>query len=137
MARSEFRSKYGNNPDTLNMDYKHTEAHQVAYDFSVYIHRKVEKLPRHEKFTLSKEIRGTVDCLLDELEIYEKSKTISHLYNADRMKARLVRKIRLAHDLGYSAMNNSSYKFCSEKVGYIGACIGGLIKSAKEENKRK
>ena len=131
----EYKSKYGGDPDTLNMDYVHTEAHQMTYDFSLYIHKKVLKFPKYEKFTLSKEIRDTIDELMDELETYERSKTISHLYNADRLKGRLVRKIRTAHDLKYSAMNSRVYSYCSKQLGCIGACIGGLIKAAQAERK--
>ena len=130
-----YKSKYGGDSDTLNMDYVHTEAHQMTYDFSLYIHKKVLKFPKYEKFTLSKEIRDTIDELMDELEVYERSKTISHLYNADRLKGRLVRKIRTAHDLKYSAMNSRVYSYCSKQLGCIGACIGGLIKAAQAERK--
>lgn len=38
------------------MDYVHTEAHQMAYDLSVYLHRKVRDMPHYEKFTLQKDI---------------------------------------------------------------------------------
>ena len=88
------------------MDYIHTEAHQMAYDLSVYLHKKVKEMPHYEKFTLQKDIRECIDGIMDEIEAYERSKTISHLYTADRLKGRLVRKIRLAHDLKYSAMND-------------------------------
>lgn len=30
------------------MDYVHTEAHQMAYDLSVYLHRKVRDMPHYE-----------------------------------------------------------------------------------------
>ena len=132
-----YKSRYGNNPDTLKMDFEHTEVHQMTYDFSIYLHKKVLKFPKYEKFTLSKEIRETVDLLLDEIETYEVSKTISHLYSADRLKRRLVRKIRTANDLRYSAMNNSSYAYCAEQLGYIGGCLGNLIKKAQEEKRKK
>ena len=65
-----------------------------------------------------------------------KGKVASHLYAADRLKRRLVRKIRLAYDLGYSAMNKDAYFYCAKQTGAIGAQIGGLIKSIAE-NKRK
>lgn len=51
-----YQSRYGNNPDTLKMDYVHTEAHQMAYDLSVYLHQKVRDMPHYEKFTLQKDI---------------------------------------------------------------------------------
>lgn len=73
---------------------------------------------------------------MDEIEAYERSKTISHLYTADRLKGRLVRKIRLAHDLKYSAFSNRTYCYCAEQIGYLGACIGGLINKAQEEKKK-
>ena len=71
-----------------------------------------------------------------EIEAYERSKTISHLYTADRLKGKLVRKIRLAHDLGYSAMNNRVYEYCAEQIGIMGACIGGLINKAQAEKRK-
>ena len=121
-----YESKY-ENPSTLKMDYVHTEAHQMAYDLSVYLHKKVREMPHYEKFTLQ----------MDEIEAYERSKTISHLYTADRLKGRLVRKIRLAHDLKYSAMNDRVYKYCATQIGILGAYIGGLINKAQKEKKSK
>lgn len=132
---TEYKSPYGNDEDTLNMDYKHTDAYQMCYDLSVYLHKKVTTFPKYEKFTLSQEIRQAVDDIMDELEMYEKTKVASHLYAADRHKSRLVRKIRLAHDLKYSGMNNRSYHYVSLQIGYMGGCIGGLIKKVKEEKK--
>lgn len=38
-----YESKY-ENPSTLKMDYIHTEAHQMAYDLSVYLHKKVREM---------------------------------------------------------------------------------------------
>ncbi len=134
--RKGYESRYGKNPNTLKMDYTHSEAHQMAYDFSVYLHKKVQKFPKYEKFTLQKEIRETVDELMDELEVYEKTKVVSHLYAADRLKGKLVRKIRLAHDLKYSAMNSKSYNYCAKELGCLGACIGGLINKAQVEKKK-
>ena len=78
----------------------------------------------------------TIDGILDEIEMFEITKVASHLYAADRLKRRLVRKIRLAYDLGYSAMNKDAYFYCAKQTGAIGAQIGGLIKSIAE-NKRK
>lgn len=132
----EYKSRYGNDEATEKMDYKHTEAHQMTYDFSVYIHEKLKKFPHYEKFTLQKDIRESIDGMLDEIEMYEITKVASHLYAADRMKRRLVRKLRLAHDLKYSAMNGSAYEYCAEQAGMIGGKIGGLIKKVVEEKKK-
>lgn len=71
------------------MDYTHTEAHQMAYDFSVYLHEKMKKFPHYEKFTLQKDIRESIDGILDEIEMFEITKVASHLYAADRLKRRL------------------------------------------------
>ena len=131
-----YESKYGKDQATLTMDYTHTEVHQMAYDFSVYLHAKMKALPHYEKFTLQKEIRDTIDEMMDEIEAYEKTKVMSHLYTADRLKAKLVRKIRLAHDLKYSAINNDVYCYCATQLGCIGACLGGLIKKAQSEKKK-
>lgn len=130
-----YKSKY-ENPSTEKMDYIHTEAHQMAYDLSVYLHKKVRDMPHYEKFTLQKDIRESIDGIMDEIEAYEKSKTISHLYTADRLKGKLVRKIRLAHDLRYSAFNDRVYMYCAEQIGYLGARIGGLINKAQEDKKK-
>ena len=119
------------------MDYVHTEAHQMAYDLSVYLHKKVREMPHYEKFTLQKDIRECIDGIMDEIEAYERSKTIGHLYTADRLKGRLVRKIRLAHDLKYSAMNDRVYKYCATQIGILGAYIGWLINKAQKEKKSK
>lgn len=113
-------------------DYVHTKAHQAAYDFSVYLHEKMKKLPQYEKFTLQKEIRETIDLILDEIEQYEITKVVSHLYAADRGKRKLIRKLRLAHDLKYSAINDDVLFYCAAQAAIIGALIGGLIKEAKE-----
>lgn len=56
------------------MDYTHTEAHQMAYDFSVYLHEKMKKFPHYEKFTLQKDIRESIDGILDEIEMFEITK---------------------------------------------------------------
>lgn len=130
-----YKSKY-ENQTTTKMDYIHIEAHQMAYDLSVYLHKKVREMPHYEKFTLQKDIRECIDGIMDEIEAYERSKTISHLYTADRLKGKLVRKIRLAHDLGYSAMNNRVYEYCAEQIGIMGACIGGLINKAQAEKRK-
>lgn len=50
------------------MDYVHTEAHQMAYDLSVYLHKKVREMPHYEKFTLQKDIRECIDGIMDEID---------------------------------------------------------------------
>lgn len=98
--QSRSKSATQGKEETAQMDYTHTEAHQMAYDFSVYLHEKMKKFPHYEKFTLQKDIRESIDGILDEIEMFEITKVASHLYAADRLKRRLVRKIRLAYDLG-------------------------------------
>lgn len=115
---------------TSFMDYTHTEAHQRAYDISVQLHDRVTKFPNKEKFVLQQEIRDAIDIILDEIEMYEITKHVSHLYTADRQKRRLVRKIRLAYDMQY--MNNKNYLYWSQEIGKMGACLGGLIKKEKK-----
>lgn len=130
----EYKPEYAA-PDCVidaGADYIHTKAHQAAYDFSVYLHDKMKKLPHYEKFTLQKEIRESIDDVLDEVEQYEITKVVSHLYTADRAKRRLVRKLRLAYDLKYSAINENVLFYCASQLAIIGALIGGLIKEAKE-----
>lgn len=119
----------------LKMDYEHTEAHQRAYDISLYLHNKVTSFPRHERFALQQEIKNAIDDVMDEIEQYEITKTASHIYAADRHKRRLVRKIRTAYDLKY--LNKKSYSYIAMEVGIMGACIGGLVKMAKEEKRAK
>ena len=133
----EYKAKY-KTPDVIQdsgADYSHTDAHQAAYDFSVYLHEKMKKLPHYEKFTLQKEIREAIDIILDEIETYEITKAVSHLYTADRQKRRLVRKIRLAYDLKYSAINADVLFYCGKQAATIGKLIGGLIAAEKEKNK--
>ena len=113
-------------------DYVHTKAHQAAYDFSVYLHDKMKKLPHYKKFTLQKEVRETIDLIMDEIEQYEITKVVSHLYTADRAKRRLMRKLRLAYDLKYSAINEDVLFYCAAQTAVIGKLIGGLIGEAKE-----
>lgn len=117
-------------------EYVHLEVYQMAYDFSIYLHRKVMKFPKPEKFTLQKDIRDAIDGILDELELYEKLKKVSYLYNADRYKSRLERKIRMAYDLGYSAMNRRTYEYCAKELRCIGGKLGNLIKTVQKENKK-
>jgi len=134
--KKEYKAKY-EAPDFLKdtgADYAHTKAHQAAYDFSIYIHNKMKSLPKYEKFTLQKEIRETIDVILDEIELYEVTKSVSHLYTADRMKRRLMRKIRTCHDLKYSAMNTDVTFYCAKQIAIIGSLVGGLIE--KEKKKR-
>ena len=133
----EYKAKY-QTPAVLNdsgADYTHTDAHQAAYDFSVYLHDKMKKLPHYEKFTLQKDIRETIDGILDEIEMYEITKGVSHLYTADRLKRRLIRKLRLAHDLKYSAINTDILFYCGKQAATIGKLIGGLISAAQAKKK--
>lgn len=71
------------------MDYIHTEAHQMAYDLSVYLHKKVREMPHYEKFTLQKDIRECIDGIMDEIEAYERSKTISHLLHSRQVERKI------------------------------------------------
>ena len=139
MEAKDYEPKYPV-PDYIKdtgADYQHTVAHQVAYDFSIYLHLKMRRLPKYEKFSLQQEIRHTADDLLDELEIYEVTKSASHLYSADRLKRRLMRKIRTAHDLKYSAINTDAMKYCAIQISIIGKCIGGLIEMEKEKRQKR
>jgi hypothetical protein len=134
MQSKNYESKYEVPKSVFDTgaDYVHTKAHQAAYDFSVYIHDKMKKLPHYEKFTLQKEIREAIDLVLDEIEQYEITKVASHLYMADRQKRRLLRKLRLAYDLNYSAINENVLFYCATQIATIGALIGGLIAESKE-----
>lgn len=125
-----YKSPYGNDENTEKMDYTHTEAYQMTYDLSVYLHKKVMTFPKYEKFTLQLDIRRGIDDVMDEIAVFEKTKVPSHIYAADRHKSRLVRKIRLAYDLGY--INDKSYKYIAEQLGYIGSRIGGLINKVRK-----
>ena len=133
-------TKNGRDSESKRLGAKRADGQFVKagnYDLSVYLHKKVREMPHYEKFTLQKDIRECIDGIMDEIEAYERSKTISHLYTADRLKGRLVRKIRLAHDLKYSAMNDRVYKYCATQIGILGAYIGGLINKAQKEKKSK
>lgn len=134
MSESNYEAKY-ESEEQYNMDYKHTDAYQMAYDLSVYLHKKVQAFPKYEKFTLQKDIRETIDNVMDEIEMYEKTKTASHIYAADRQKSRLVRKIRLSYDLRY--LDRRAYEYVSKEVGIMGACIGSLVNKAKAERRLK
>lgn len=132
-----YKSKY-EEPESIkdtHGGYEHTSAYQAAYDFAVYIHQKCQKLPKYEKFTLQKEIREAADIVLDEIETYEVTKSVSHLYAADRAKRRLLRKIRLAHDLKYTAINSRVLLYCASQLSIIGKCVGGLIETEKQKKK--
>ena len=134
---TEYKQKY-QTPKVLidsEADYEHTAAHQAAYDFSVYLHLKMKSIPPYEKFTLQKDIRETIDGILDEIEMYEITKGASHLYTADRLKRRLIRKLRLAYDLKYSAINDDVLFYCGKQAATIGKCIGGLIKETQSKKK--
>ena len=78
--QSRSKSAKQGKEETAQMDYTHTEAHQMAYDFSVYLHEKMKKFPHYEKFTLQKDIRASPDDILDEIEMFEITKVASHLY---------------------------------------------------------
>lgn len=117
-------------------DYEHTYAEQAAYDLAIYLHQKMTKLPKYEKFTLQKEIRETADLLLDEIETYEVTKGITHLYAADRAKRRLLRKIRFAHDLKYTAINDDVCFYVAKQLATIGKLIGTYIETEKQKGKK-
>ena len=127
-------------PDRIKeteVDYQHLLVHELAYDFSVYIHKKVAKFPQYEKFVLQEDIRKSVDNLLDEIELFEITGMVSHIYAADQAKRRILRKLRMAHDLRYTAMNNNSLLYCAIELSKIGKLIGGIIKTKKEEKLKK
>jgi hypothetical protein len=126
---NKMENKSRNSKETENMDYTHTILHQKAYDFGLYLHQKMMKMPHYEKFVLQQDIRLTVDEMIDEIEMYEITKVKSHIYAADRLKRRLTRKIRIVYDLRYSAcMNDKAYAYCARQLGEIGKLIGGMIK---------
>ena len=134
MSESKYEPKY-ESEEQYNMDYRHTDAYQMAYDLSVYLHKKVQTFPKYEKFTLQKDIRESIDNVMDEIEMYEKTSNASHIYAADRHKSRLVRKIRLSYDLRY--LDKKAYKYISKEVGVMGAYIGSLVNKARNERKLK
>ena len=119
------------------VDYQHLLVHQQAYDFSVYIHKKMNKLPQCEKFVLAEDIRKSIDTLLDEIELFEITGMISHIYSADQAKRRILRKLRLAYDLKYKAINKQVLVYCAIQLSQIGKLIGGIIKNKKEEKNNK
>lgn len=139
MENSEsYEAKY-KEPDEVKdtgASFNHTKAEQAAYDFTVYLHKKMMKLPKFEKFTLQKEIREGIDIICDEIETYEVTKSVNHLYLADRAKRRLLRKIRLAYDLHYSAINGKALFYCASQLAIIGRLIGGLIETEKKNHKK-
>ena len=63
--QSRSKSATQGKEETAQMDYTHTEAHQMAYDFSVYLHEKMKKFPHYEKFTLQKDIQESIEKLED------------------------------------------------------------------------
>lgn len=129
------RVKSKDNPDTLNMDYAHMEIHQKAYDFSLYLHKKVKKYPKYEKNSLQADTLQSMEDFLSSFESWEITRNKTRLYDADRAKRQLVRRIRMAYDLGFSAMNTRTYHYCSVEIGTIGKLLGNLIKAVSKSKK--
>ena len=128
---SQYASRYDSDVLAQLSGYEHTVAYQKSYDLLLHLHKKCQKLPKYEKFSLQKDIRDTANDMIDEIEVFERTKSVSHLYNADRLKNRLYRCIRLAYDMKYSGMNASAYEYCAKQIAEIGKCIGGLIANIK------
>ncbi len=132
--RKAYEARYGKGLDENDTSYKHSEAYQMAFDLSIDLRKTTKKLPKSEKFVLSAEILQTVDDVVGMIRKYEKSKAKNCLYSADYSNEKLMRLIRTAYELKYSAMNVRKYEYYSERITELGACIGGLIKIEQDKS---
>ena len=105
--------------------------HQRIYDFLLYIYPLLSKYPKYEKFSLQTATRNAVLEMLQDVIKWQKTATKSHLYAADVALQQSKELLRLANDLGYSAMNARHYGESGRRLTGLGVMLGELIEEVK------
>ena len=110
---------------------KSDRLHQKIYDFLLYIYPLLSKYPKYEKFSLQTATRNAILEMLQDVIKWQKTATKSHLYAADTALQQSKELLRLANDLGYSAMNTQHYGVCCRKLKELGVMLAEIIEEVK------
>lgn len=116
---------------------KSDRLHQKIYDFLLYIYPLLSKYPKYEKFSLQTATRNAILEMLQDVIKWQKTATKSHLYAADTALQQSKELLRLANDLGYSAMNAQHYGVSCRKLKELGVMLAEIIEEVKATKQRK
>lgn len=109
------------------MDEGLLPAVQKAYDITLWLLPRVERLPRSYKFTLGDRLQGTsLDLCLALVEAAHARSKDRPLYRADRLLDQLRILARLARDLGLLPARR--HEHLSGLVEELGRMIGGWLR---------
>jgi hypothetical protein len=102
---------------------------QKAYEFSIWLIRKVENFPRSYRFSVGDRlVQGTLDLLLRLVDAAYARDKFRILSEVNAMLNRMRFLLRLAKDL--SLLNVDSYGHAAERVEEIGRMVGGWRKAS-------
>ena len=115
---------------------KEVDAITKLYDFMLWMLPKVDKYPRNRKFTLGDRIEI---LMLDLLELlieaaYRREKK-DLLQKANLKIEKLRYLVRLSYDM--KLINLKSFEFAALALDGIGMSVGGWLKHADRENRKK
>ena len=101
------------------------------YDFTLYLIGRVEKFPRHHRYSLGTSIENRLQTILAYLlrAKYNREK-IGSLTEANLELEILRFQLRLAKDLKVLAVK--SHEHASKRIQAVGVQIGGWLKSRSE-----
>ncbi len=111
---------------------------QKSYDFLLWLYPFVNRLPKHHRAILGKQIEELgIYILLDTLSANSargaKRKELQLLISLEIDKLRIL--LRLTKDLRFMSINQ--YAYAAEKVNEIGSVLSGWIRSAKPQGVEK
>jgi hypothetical protein len=102
---------------------------QKAYEFSIWLIRKVENFPRSYRFSVGDRlVQGILDLLLRLVDAAYARDKFRILSEVNAMLNRLRFLLRLAKDL--NLLNVDSYGHAAERVEEIGRMVGGWRKAS-------
>lgn len=84
-----------------------------------------------KKFSLQTATRNAILEMLQDVIKWQKTATKSHLYAADTALQQSKELLRLANDLGYSAMNAQHYGVSCRKLKELGVMLAEIIEEVK------
>lgn len=103
--------------------------YQKVYDFMLYLFPIVDRMPKHEKFTLQAQIKNSVYTLLRlTIDIQKSKQKVKLLFDFDRELEYLKTLILFSNDKKPSCMSANSRKVSMGKLVEIGKIVGGMIK---------
>lgn len=104
---------------------------QKAYEFSLWLIRKVESFPRSYRFSVGDRlVQGSLDLMLRLVDAAYSREKAAILGEVNGMLNRLRYLLRLSKDLELLKVN--SYGHASDQIEEIGRMAGGWRKSAAQ-----